>query len=230
MAEHGRDLLVGGSLGETLHENIIAGSRLPLGVLLVLAAHMEHDLHGLATELGPVGLADSCLSVFLILELNESVATGGVISETLQFTLLNSAILDKVVVNLLLRQLGSQVAHHNVGFRVGLCVHLQRPRGHLAVDLVVVHSFLAAECFLLGGELGVAVIEGLISFPIKHHKGLDNVVSLSLDKLEQVKVVELSGQVSDVQRGQALLLRLLLALAVVLLRVLVAHKLLHAVE
>lgn len=147
---------------------------------------MEHDLHSLTTKLGAVGLADGCLSVFLILELNESVATGRVISETLQFALLNSAILDKVIVNLLLRQLGSQVAHHHVGFRIGLCVHLQRPRGHLSVDLVVVHGFLAAEGFLLGGKLGVAVVEGLISFPIKHHEGLDNVVSLALDELEKV--------------------------------------------
>ena len=223
-------MLVGGSFSKTLHENIVAGSRLPFGVLLVLTAHMKHDLHGLATELGAVGLADGCLSVFLILELNESVAAGSVISETLQFALLNSAIPDKVIVNLFLCQLGSQVAHHHVGLRIGFCIHLQRPRGHLAVDLVVVHRFLAAEGFLLGGKLGVAVVEGLVSFPVKHNEGLHNVVSLAFDELEQVEVVELGGRVSDVQRGQALLFRLLLALAVVLLRVLVSHKLLHAVE
>ena len=85
---------------------------------------------------------------------------------------------------------------------------------------------------MLSRELRVAIVERLVRLFIQDNESLNNGVSLRLDHLVEVEVVELRGQVADVQRRQSFLFRGagLRPLRWLLLGLIVAHQLLHLVK
>lgn len=165
-AEHDSELLLSGAFGKTLDENVVSSIGLLLRMLFVLTALVKHDLHRLASKVSTVGLLNCLGRISLVLILNIGIASACVICITLQFAFLDRAKDNEVIINLLLGQLRGQVAHHHVGFRIGLCVCLEGPHCHFTIDLTIIESFLAGERILFGRELSVAIIQRLVRLPI----------------------------------------------------------------
>lgn len=163
---------------------------------------MGENLEFLALELDAVGSLNSLISILLLGVLNVSETTGQTISEALKLALLDLSELGEVLVDSLLGDSRSQVSHQDVGLGVRLVIHLlNTDSDHLVFDLRVVQFLLSFLCIILSLELRIAVVERLVSFLVNDDDGLNNSETLLLDHFVQIKVVELSGQVSDVQRG-----------------------------
>lgn len=163
---------------------------------------MGENLEFLALELDAVGSLNSLISILLLGVLNVSETTGQTISEALKLALLDFSELGEVLVDSLLGDSRSQVSNQDVGLGVRLVIHLlNTDSDHLVLDLRVVQFLLSFLCIILSLELRVAVVERLVSLLVNDDDGLNNSETLLLDHFVQIKVVELSGQVADVQRG-----------------------------
>lgn len=100
--------------------------------------------------------------------------------------------------NLLLSHLASQVANNHVSLGVSFLVASKREVKLRSLDNLVVHLFLTSLSLLLSVELEESIAECLLGDLVVLDSSLAEFVSARGEELEQIKVVEVLRQVSDV--------------------------------
>lgn len=164
------------------------------------------NLDLLATKLSLVSKLDAVVSVLLLRKLDEAEAARLAI-RLLELEGLYRAILGEMFPKLLLREIGGQVAHDDVGlFIEALLDYAHVDSG--AMDLCVIHFLLAFLGFLNGREAKEA--EPVFAFGLRIilalDLGIENFVATAFEKLKEVKIVKVLGQVTHVHRGQLVFL------------------------
>lgn len=115
--------------------------------------------------------------------------------------------------DVLLGEGSREIADKDISLRVGLVIDLLEGNcDNLVFNHRIVEDFLALDCGILSNELSVAIVKRLVSLLVNNDDGLDDLESLLLNHLVQIEVVELGGQVTDVQGGKSFLFVLLLIL------------------
>ena len=197
-SEHCREFLVVGAGGEVLDVEVVA--------VALLFVFVVGNLNFLATKLSLVSILDAVVSVLLLRKLDEAeparLAVGLLELEGLDLT-----VLGEVGPKLLLRKLGRQVAHDDIGLVIEAVLNDAHVDGG-AVNLSVIH-FLLAFLGLLDGRkveeakpirtLGLRVL-------LDFHLGIEHFVATAFEVLEEVQIVKVLGEISDVHGGQLVFL------------------------
>jgi len=199
-SKHCVQLAFVGACGEALHVQVrelgLGAGLNPLFALLV-----GEDLNLLATKHCHAILSDSFLGFLSLLEKDVSETTALTIGVELKFAGADFTDGREVVENLLLGDFGTQVTHDDVGLGVELLVGLDTQVELGSGDGHVVHLFLAPLSFFLGVELEESVAESLLGDFVGGDSRTAKFEAAGREALEEIKIVEVLGEVANVDRG-----------------------------
>jgi len=194
--EHFFEFLVISTLLKVLNKEV---SKALLSLRSDISLLVLHDSDFFVTEVGSISSLNARVSEFSSLKLDIAEAATSIIGISLQFQGNDFTIITKMIKDILLSQIISQVFHDHIGLGVKLLVvFLMVKSDRSSTNCSVIHFIQAFISFLLSIESKETVLERFLSFVITFDHGFLDLVTFGTEGFVQFEVIKVGRQITSV--------------------------------